>query len=103
MEHHILPSLAKVTMVTTTFELWIFCGLFDTFALVVNYINKKWEPCHTTMGIFEVHETTWATMTLQLRDLLVQYDLLNKVLAYVKDEGANGLTNIMSCVPLVLT
>jgi len=71
MEHHILPSLAKVIMVTTTFDLWMFHGLFDTFMLVVNYINKKWEPCHTTMGIFEVHETMWATMTLQLRDLFV--------------------------------
>jgi len=102
MEHHILPSLAKVIMVTTTFDLWMFHGLFDTFTLVVNYINQKWEPCHTIMGIFEVHETTWATMPLQLRDLFVKYDLLNKVIAYVKDEGTNGLTNIMSCVPLVL-
>ncbi len=81
MEHHIFPSLAKVTMVTTTFDLWMFCGLFVTFTLVVNYIDKKWDPCHTTMGIFEVHETTWATMILQLKDLLVQYDLLNKVIA----------------------
>jgi hypothetical protein len=55
------------------------------------------------MGIFEVHETTWATMTLQLKDLLVRYDFLNKVIAYVNDEGANGLTNIMSYVPLVLS
>jgi hypothetical protein len=67
MEHHILPSLAKVTMVTTTFDLWMFHGLFDIFVLVANCINKKWEPCHTTMRIFEVHKTTWATMTLQLK------------------------------------
>jgi hypothetical protein len=39
-------------------------GRFDTFVLVVNYINKKWEPCHTIMGIFEVHETTKVAMAL---------------------------------------
>ncbi len=30
MEHHILPSLAKVTTVTTTFDLWMFCGYLYT-------------------------------------------------------------------------
>jgi hypothetical protein len=45
-------------------------GLNDTFALVFNYINKKWKPCHTTMAIFEVHETTRAAIVSQLKDLL---------------------------------
>ncbi len=41
-------------------------------------------------------------------DLLTQYELLDKVIAYVKDEGANlntlitTLTNIVYCVPLQL-
>jgi len=39
-----------------TFDLWMSCGGFDTFALVVTYINSKWEPCHITISIFEVHE-----------------------------------------------
>jgi hypothetical protein len=43
-----------------------------------------------------------------LKDLFAQYELLNKVIAYVKDEGANlntlttKLTSIVSCVPLQL-
>jgi len=43
---------------------------FDTFALVVNYINKKWQPCHILMGLFEVHETTRVAMAIQLKALL---------------------------------
>ncbi len=78
-----------------------------SFALVVNYINKKWKPGHIIVGIFEVHETLRATMVIQSNDLFVHYDLLDKVIAYVKDEGANlntftiTLSRIISCVPLL--
>jgi hypothetical protein len=47
-------------------------------------------------------------MALQLKDLCTQFDLCNKVIAYVKDEGANlntltnVLTRIVSYVPLML-
>jgi hypothetical protein len=34
----------------------------DTFAMVVNFLNDSWEPSHVTMGIFEVQNTTSATM-----------------------------------------
>jgi hypothetical protein len=45
---------------------------------------------------------------MQLNYVLVQYELLDKVLSYVKDEGANLntftmiLMNIISCAPLML-
>ncbi len=36
------PTLVETTIVITTFDMWIFKGGgFDTFVLVVNYINKK--------------------------------------------------------------
>jgi hypothetical protein len=47
-------------------------------------------------------------MVVQLKDLFIWYELLDKVIAYVKDEGANlntfttTLTSIISCVPLQL-
>jgi hypothetical protein len=52
MECHALPTFIDATIITTTFDLWMSRRGFDTFALVVNYINKKWEPCHVTMGNF---------------------------------------------------
>jgi hypothetical protein len=41
-------------------------GGFDMFALVVNYINKKWVAHHITIGILEVCETYKATMAMQI-------------------------------------
>ncbi len=47
-------------------------------------------------------------MDVQLKDLLVPYNLLDKVIAYVKDEGINlktlttTLINIVSCFPFSL-
>jgi hypothetical protein len=47
-------------------------------------------------------------MAIQLKDLLVWYNLLDKIIAYVKDEGANlntfttTLTGIVSYVFLLL-
>jgi hypothetical protein len=54
MEHHVLFALIKVSTFTCTFDLWMAKGVFDIFALVVNYINKKWVACHITIGILEV-------------------------------------------------
>jgi hypothetical protein len=57
MKHHVLPTLVDAITITTTFDMWMSLGGFDTFSIVVYYINKKWELCHVTVGIFEVHET----------------------------------------------
>jgi len=53
-----------------------------------------------------VHQTSSAATAIQLEDLLAWYELLDKVITYVKDEGANlntftiTSTNVVSCVPL---
>jgi hypothetical protein len=57
MEWHVFPPLAKAIIVLATFDLLMSQDGFDTFALVVKYINKKWEPCYD-IGIFEVHKTS---------------------------------------------
>lgn len=59
------------------------------FALVVNYINKKWVAHHITIGILEVCETYKATMAMQIQDSFDNYELLDEVITYVKDEGVN--------------
>jgi len=106
MERYVFPTLVETTTMTITFDLWMSWKGFDTFAIVVNYIKKQWETCHITIRIFEVHEISNVTMVIQLRDSLAWYELLDKVIAYFKDEGANfntfttTLTNIVSCVPL---
>jgi hypothetical protein len=60
------------------------------------------------VGIFEVHETLGASMVVQFKDLLIRYNLLDKVIAYVKDDNTSlstlttAFTSIISCVPLLL-
>jgi hypothetical protein len=80
IEIHILPSFDEATMVITTFDLWMSCGEFNTFSLIINYINKKWEPFPLAMGIFLIHVTIGVAIALQLKYLLVWYDLLDKVI-----------------------
>jgi hypothetical protein len=69
MECHVLPALVKATTIITTFDLWMSRTCFDTFVFVINYINKKWQPCHIIMSFFEVHETMGASMVMQLKEV----------------------------------
>ncbi len=69
MECHGPPRLVKATTITTTFDLWMSQISFDIFVLVVNYINKKWKPCHIIAGFFEIHETMEFAMVMQLKEV----------------------------------
>jgi hypothetical protein len=58
---------------------------FDTFVMVVNPINTSWEPTHVIIGIFEIHNTTSVAMANQVKVCLDSFNLLDKIIAYVKD------------------
>jgi len=83
---HVLPRLVKTTTLLASFDLWMSRGGVDTFALVINCLNESWMPRHVTIGLFEVHETIGLSMAGQLRSLLEKYDLMNCMIAFVKDE-----------------
>jgi len=61
------------------------------------------------MGLFEPINMFGVTMATQIKDLLSLYNLLNKLITYVKDENGNlstfpkTLISIFSCGPLGLT
>jgi hypothetical protein len=72
-------------------------GAHNVFALVISFLNEKWQPQHITIGLFEASETIGQTMARSyLIELLDQYDLRMKIIAYVKDEGAN--LNVMTTI-----
>jgi len=110
----VLPAMVKTTMqlhlstLSTSFDLWMSRGGMDTFALVINYLNESWMPQHFTIGLFEVHETIGLSMANQLCSLLEKYDLMHRMIAFVKDEGSNlmsmaiALHSIFYCRPLKL-
>ncbi len=60
------------------------------------------------MGLFEATNIFGVAMVVQVKDLLSLYNLLNKLITYVKDEGGNlsihaqALTLVVSCGPLGL-
>jgi hypothetical protein len=53
------------------------------------------------IDLFEVHDTISATMANQVKTLLNSFNLFNKIVACVKDEGSNlsTLTFVISCLP----
>ncbi len=61
-EKYVQPSLVSCVTCTTSFDLCILQVGYDTFAMVINFINSSWEPTHVIVRIFEVHNTTNVTM-----------------------------------------
>ncbi len=61
----------------------------DTFALVINFIYSQWVPYHVKVGLFEAIDTFRVVMATQVKKLLSLYNLLDKLIAYVKDKGGN--------------
>jgi hypothetical protein len=59
----------------------------DTFVMIMHFLNDKWEPCHITIGFFEIVNTSGNAMALQINDVLAKYGLNLRIIAYVNDEG----------------
>lgn len=62
---------------------------FDTFSLIIYFINDDWVPCHSTIELFETFDTFGVTLAKQVKSSLVEYQFINKIIVYVKDEGTN--------------
>ncbi len=81
---------------------------YDMFAMVVNFINSFWEPTHVIVGVFEVKNIIVTSMANQVKILLNSFGLLDKIIAYVKDEGSNlntlinALKSVVSYSPFQL-
>jgi hypothetical protein len=39
MNQHVLPSLTSNVVMSTNFDLWMFCDNVNTFALVINFLS----------------------------------------------------------------
>ncbi len=102
--------LALESCITTiiSFDLWMSKSGHDTFALVINFINSHWVPCHVIVGLFEANDTFGVVMATQVKELLSCYNLLDILIAYMKDKGGNlstlarALSSMVSYVPLKL-
>jgi len=86
--------LDSCVITIASFDLWMSKFGHDTFVLMINFINSLWVHCHVTMGLFEATNVFGVVMAVQVKDLLSSYNLLDKLIAYVKDEGGNLSTLI---------
>ncbi len=59
------------------------------FALVMNFNDEHWVPKHVTIGLFKAPNTTRATLIELLKPLLGKFQLMDKAIAYFKDESFN--------------
>ena len=102
MERYVLPAIASCATASITFDLWMSRAGFDTFALVVNFIDDCWEPRHVTVGLFEAHDTSGVAIAEIVKPLLDEFQLTKKIIAWVKDEGSN-LTTLERALQLTVS
>jgi hypothetical protein len=74
------PTIEKCAIMTTTFDLWMSRSKYDTFSLVINFINQSWFPCHIIVELFEAFNTSSATLAKQMKVLLVEFNLASKII-----------------------
>jgi hypothetical protein len=53
MDRYVLPMLAQCDIYFITFNLWMNQTRFDTFLLIVNFLEQDRVLCHVTIGLFE--------------------------------------------------
>ncbi len=79
-QQYVLPSLANCFSAIARFDLWMFKGVYDIFALMINFLSSDWQPKHVTIGLFETIETIGQTLVRSLTELLDKYGLRKKIM-----------------------
>jgi len=79
-----------IFLVIVAFNLWMNQDVHNTFALVINYLTFDWKSKHVIVGMFEAKGTTCFGLVNQLKVLFQKYNLINKIICYVKDEGTKS-------------
>jgi hypothetical protein len=56
----------------------MFEGVYEFFALVINFLSSDWQPKHVTIGLFEATKTTRQALAKSLIALLDNYGFFKK-------------------------
>ncbi len=97
----IMSSLASYITCISSFDLWMPRTRYNIFAIIVSFINTSWISTHMTIDIFKVHNIIGASHGNQV-NTLDSFGLLDKVIAYIKDEGFN-LSTLTSTLIFVVS
>ncbi len=60
---HVFPTLVWCVSSTISFDLWMSCVSYDTFAMMVSFIDDAWHLNHITIGLLEVQNILGVYMT----------------------------------------
>ena len=99
METCVQLAIAKCTTtnITLAIDLWMNMFNFDTFCMVMYFIDDSFLDTTTHHSrIFEGVGMACATLVEIMKPLLNFFGLTNKFLVYVKDEGANMNTLVVA-------
>jgi hypothetical protein len=55
MKMHVLLAITQCVTTTITFDLWTSKIGFDTYTLVINFIDDDWVPYHVIKGCLKLH------------------------------------------------
>jgi hypothetical protein len=55
---HVLSVLVECVSTIASFNLWLFKGAHDVFALVVKFLGNDWMPKHITIGLLKASKTS---------------------------------------------
>lgn len=100
-----LPTFSECAIFLVIFHLWISCTWFDTFTMVMNFVDNEWQLQHVTVGLFKASNALGGTFAEIVKCLLQTFEPTT----YVKDKGANlttlvvALSSMVTCKPLGLT
>ncbi len=62
MDKYMQPLLAKCETISITFNRWMYRIGYDTFCMIMNFIDDTWQLHHVTIGLFEAPNTIRATL-----------------------------------------
>jgi hypothetical protein len=59
-----------------SFDLWMSRAGMDTFVMIVHFLSVQLEPCHITVGFFEVANIIGSAMALQVNAMLAKHGFI---------------------------
>jgi len=73
----------------------------DVQIWIWHFIDDQWVPCNVIVAFFQARDTSCAILTIHVKSLIVEFNLTNKIITYVKDEGGNSNTLIVALTSIV--
>jgi hypothetical protein len=89
MDTYVVLALFSYATTSAIFDLWMNQIGFNTFALVVNFIDDAWVLKHVNVDIFKTPNIAGATLVEIIKPLLAKFKFTHTIITYVKDEGSN--------------